>query len=347
MRILRPLLLALLALAVVTSTATAQSSAPTIKLPGGGEIKVKLPAPKPAKGKGKSKKRPKPSLNRIQIGIAEEKPDFLSNPLFLSLGLKIARRSVAWDTFEYDWQIAEIDTWMKAAQAAGIRPLITFNRSRVGTKRHMIPTRAQWLQGFNEFRRRYPWVRDYAATNESNHTPPTVKYPKLAAQFYNDMRKACRHCKIAAATLNEQPSKKNMETWIKTFRKALGSHKPRYWAVHNYFGANNFSLSGTKRILKATKTGEIWVTETGGLVIRRTGNFAGKLKMREGIAHATKAWRFIFDKMLTASPRIKRAYLFHWNAAGPTDTWDSGLVGPDGRARGGLTLLQNRLKKRR
>ncbi|MDQ3739361.1 MAG: hypothetical protein M3389_00325 [Actinomycetota bacterium] len=340
MRLLRPFLLALLVLAFATTTAAAQ----TIKLPGGGEITVKLPAGKPSKpGKGKAKKKaPKQTLNKIQIGIAEEKPDVFTDPLFLSLGMKIARRSVAWDTFQYDWQIAEIDTWMKAAQAAGIRPLITFNRSRV--ERHVIPTRAQWLQGFNEFRRRYPWVRDYAASNESNHTPPTVHNPKLAAQYYTDMRKACRHCKVAAATLNEQPSKKLMETWVKTFRKALGRHKPKYWAIHNYYGANNFSLSGTRRLLRATKSGEIWVTETGGLVVRRSGNFAGKLKMKEGAAHATRAWRFIFDKMLTVSPRIKRAYLFHWSATGPTDTWDSGLVGPDGVPRGGLTILQQKLK---
>jgi hypothetical protein len=338
MSLLRPLVLALLALALTAAPAAAQK----IKLPGGGEIEVKLPG-KNAKGKNKAKTL----LNRVQIGIAEEKAEVFTDPLFLSLGMKIARRSVSWDTFEYDWQIEDVDRWMKAAQAAGIRPLISFNRSRIGEKRHVIPTRAQWLKGFNEFRRRYPWVRDFAATNESNHTPPTVQRPKLAAQFYLDMRKACRHCKIAAATLNEQPKKKNMETWVKTFRKALGRHKPRYWAIHNYYGANNFSLSGTKRLLKATKTGEFWVTETGGLVIRRTGNFAGKLKMREGTAHAPKAWRFIFDKMLTVSPRIKRAYLFHWNASGPTDTWDSGLVDASGKPRGGLQILQKLLAKRR
>lgn len=344
MRLLRPLFLALLALALTASAAPAQRQAPVIKLPGGGQIKVNLPKPKAPKGKGKAKKRGTRSV-KVQIGIADEKAAMFTDPRFLALGIRTARRSVAWDTFEYDWQIADVDEWMTDAQAAGVRPLISFNRSRIDEKRHVIPTRAQWLAGFNEFRRRYPWVTDFVASNESNHTPPTAKYPKLAAQYYNDMRKACRTCRIAAATINEHPKKKFMEGWIRRFRKAVGRrHRPKYWALHNYYGANNFSLKGTKRFLRATKHGEVWITEAGGLVARRSADFAGKLNMREGITHSTRAWKFIFDRMLTFSPRIKRAYLYHWNSGSTTDTWDSGLIGDDGQPRGGLQVIQDRLK---
>ncbi|HEV3000716.1 MAG TPA: glycosyl hydrolase [Solirubrobacteraceae bacterium] len=338
MRLLRPLLLALLAAAVVTTGALAQS---TIPLPGGGNVTVKLPPEK-----GKKKKRATRS-NKVQVGIADEKSTMFTDQRFLALGMKIARRSVAWDTFEYEWQAKEIDEWLQKARAAGVSPLISFNRSRIDSKRHVIPTRAQWLAGFREFRQRYPWVTDFAATNESNHTPPAVKFPKLAAQYYKDMRKACPTCRIAAATINERPEKKWMEGWIARFRKALGRHRPKYWALHNYYGANTFSLKGTNRFLKATKSGQVWITEVGGLVARRSENFAGKLKMKEGMAHSTRAWRFIFDKMLTASPRIKRAYLYHWDSVGPTDTWDSALVGYDGKPRGGLAIVQAKLKKRR
>ncbi len=335
MRLLRPLLLALVALAVASSGAAAQS----VKLPGGGTVTVKLP---PEKGKKTKKYK-----SRAQIGIADEKSTMFRDPLFRSLRMKIARRSVAWDTFQYDWQVAEIDAWMNGARAAGISPLISFNRSRLASKRHMIPTRAQWLASFKKFRARYPWVRDFVASNESNHTPPTVHKPKLAAQYYLAMRKACpRKCRIAAATINERPEKKYMETWIKTFVKAA-KHRPKYWALHNYYGANTFNLSGTQRFLKATKKGQVWITEVGGLVTRRSGNFAGKLKMREGLAHSTRVWKFIFDSVLTVSPRITRAYLYHWDSVGPNDTWDSALVGYDGKPRAGLAVVQAKLMKRR
>ena len=221
-----------------------------------------------------------------------------------------------------------------------MEPLISFNRSRV--KLNARPTRAQWLAGFKAFRKRYPAVREFVATNESNHTAPTHKSPKLAAQYYKDMRLACPTCKIAAATINERPGTSTVK-WIKDFRKALGSHRPKYWAVHNYYGANTFSTKGTKAILAATKSGEIWITESGGLVARRS-NFLGKLKMKEGLAHSTKAWKFIFDRMLPLSPRIKRFYLYHWNSSSSRDTWDSALIASNNRARSGLAVVKQRLE---
>jgi hypothetical protein len=346
MRRLRPLILALLALTLTASVALAQAQVPVIKLPGGGEIKVKLPKPKVPKGKGKAKDKVKAKAFTVQFGMADQKRDMFTDPRFLQLGLRHARRSVGWDMFEYDWQVQDVDDWLNDARRAGIRPLITFARSRVHAKIHLVPTRAQVRDTFYKFRARYPWVTDFVATNESNLNPPGAKNPKLAAQYYNDMRKACRHCKVAAATILETPTKKFLEGWIKRFVKAAG-HRPKYWALHNYYGANTRSVSGTKRMLKATKSGEVWVTEVGGLVARRTPNFIGKLKMPEGLSHATRATRFIFDRMLSISPRIKRVYLYHWNAVSTADTWDSALIGPDGRARSALAIVQSKLKKRR
>lgn len=348
MRLLRLLPVALIAVALgIPAASAAQKDAPTIPLPGGGQIKVKLPEPKPAKGKGKGKKgKGKSRTSKVQVGIADEKPQMFSDERFRALGMKTARRSVAWDVFEYDWALREVDDWLREARAAGVRPLITFGRSRVHERTHFIPTRAQYKHAFQTFRARYPWVTDFVATNESNYSDPGFKRPELAAKFYNDMRAACRHCKVAAATLLEVPGReKYMRTWVKRFVKAAG-HRPKYWAVHNYVSANRFSVKGTKEMLKVTKRGEIWITEVGGLVKRRS-SFNGKVKMKEGLAHATQVTRFIFDRIITASPRIKRVYLFHWNAAGPTDTWDSGLVGADGIARGSLDIVASKLKKRR
>jgi hypothetical protein len=346
MRLLRLFPIALIALALaLPATAPAQGTAPTIPLPGGGNIKVKLPVPKPAKGKGKAKKKSKAKAHSVQVGIADEKPQMFADARFRALGLKTARRSVAWDVFQYDWALAEVDEWLREARAAGVRPLVTFGRSRVHGRIHMIPTRAQYKDSFRQFRARWPWVTDFVASNESNYSDPGFKRPELAARYYNDMKAACRHCKVAAATLLEVPGReKYMRKWVKRFLKV--AKKPKYWAVHNYVSANKFSVKGTREMLKVTKKGEIWITEVGGLVKRRS-NFNGKVKMKEGLAHATQVTRFIFDKILTASPRIKRVYLFHWNAAGPEDSWDSGLVGADGIARGALNIVQQKLKKAR
>ena len=78
------------------------------------------------------------------------------------------------------------------AMHPGVRTAIPCQLRRWRRNWLAAATRAQWRASFREFRRRYPWVKDFVASNESNHTPPTVKYPRLAAQYYLDMRRACR-----------------------------------------------------------------------------------------------------------------------------------------------------------
>ena len=57
-----------------------------------------------------------------------------------------------------------------------------------------------------------------------------------------------------------------MERWLKVFKQT--AKKPRIWGLHNYRDTNKRKgqrLGGTKRLLKAVK-GEVWLTETGGIV---------------------------------------------------------------------------------
>ena len=92
---------------------------------------------------------------------------------------------------------------------------------------------------------------------------PTFKNPKRAAQYYNVVAQDCRGCKIVAADVIDET---NMERWLKVFKKT--AKKPRIWGLHNYRDTNKRKgqrLGGTKRLLKAVK-GDVWLTETGGIV---------------------------------------------------------------------------------
>ena len=89
------------------------------------------------------------------------------------------------------------------------------------------------------------------------------------------------------------------------------------------------------------------MTEVGGLVKRRTKNVPGKAKLKEGVGHAALVTRYIFDRLARVSPRIRRIYLYHWNAEGPASSWDSGLIGADGRPRPAFTAFQNVLRQMR
>ena len=294
--------------------------------------KKKLPKLKPVSGKLKAK-----------VGIADQKNQFFVDPRFKALKLKMARRSVAWDTTQYDWQVADVDAWMSAARKAGVTPVITFSRSRINAKRHQVPTAAQMTKAFKAFRAKYPWAKEFVASNESNHFgEPTGRRPKLAAQYYKGMRKACPSCKIAGATLLDQP---NLVSWSKTFIKAAGE-QPKYWAMHNYVSANRFDDTRTVQFLRAVK-GDIWLTEVGGLVKRRTKEQRGKARLKEGVAHAAQVTKYIFNELARVSPRITRIYLYHWNSDGPRSSWDSGLVDHKGKARPAFTALEQFLKGKR
>jgi hypothetical protein len=275
----------------------------------------------------------------VTVGIADQKPDFLRDARFLKLGVRNARLSVAWDALKTPWQVTELETWLDGAREAGIDPLITFDRSRLAGKGRKLPTAAQFQTQFKAFRARYPWVHTFSAWNEANFCgQETCRHPELVARYYLAMKRACPTCKVLGADLLDL---KSMDKWIKRFVKVAG--QPKYWGFHNYVTANRFQTNRTKQLLKLVK-GQIWLTETGGLVARRNKSL---ISLPQGTSHAAKVTRFILRDLPKLSPRISRIYLYHWDSSTALDSWDSGFVGSDGRARPSLGILKTVLSSLR
>ena len=278
-----------------------------------------------------------PSADALTIGIADQKPDMFSDPRFLSSDLHFARRAVPWDALTSPTQTAEIDTWLAAAHAAHVNPLLSFTHS--STQRRRLPTPERLLYEFRRFRARYPWVTDYASWNEANHCgEPTCHRPELVAAYWRKLSRECPSCRILAAEVLDMP---NMTSWVKAFRRAA-KIEPRYWGIHNYIDANRLRTTGTRRLLKAVR-GQIWFTETGGIVSRVNRR---KVTFPESAEHAATATRFLFDELIPLSRRITRVYLYHWNSNPGPKTWDSGLIGPSGKPRPAYRVLQRVLTQR-
>jgi hypothetical protein len=199
------------------------------------------------------------------------------DPRFATSGISTARLSVSWDALSSPWQTAEIDAWLDAARAAGVEPLVSFGHSRID--RRSLPTPERFLYEFRRFRARYPWVKEYATWNEANHCgEPTCHRPRLVAAYYRKLRRECPDCRILAAEVLDMP---NMVRWVRAFRRAAGE-EPRYWGLHNYLDANRRRTTGTRRMLRAVK-GQVWFTETGGIVRRRNRR---KVTFPESANHA-------------------------------------------------------------
>jgi hypothetical protein len=277
------------------------------------------------------------SAQALTIGIADQKPDMFTDPRFLAADLHYARRAVPWDALTSPTQTAELDTWLNAARTANVNPLISFTHS--STNRRQLPSPERLLYEFRRFRARYPWVTDYATWNEANHCgEPTCHRPELVAAYWRKLRVACPTCRILAAEVLDMP---NMTSWVKAFRHRA-KVEPRYWGIHNYIDANRLRTIGTRRLLKAVK-GQIWFTETGGIVSRTNRR---KVTFPESTEHAAKATRFLFDDLIPLSRRITRVYLYHWNSEPGPKTWDSGLIGPTGKPRPAYRVLQRVLAQR-
>lgn len=277
----------------------------------------------------------------LTVGIADQKPEMFTDPLFTGLGLRDARIAIAWNALHVRWQRQDLDAWMAAAHAAGVRPLITFDHARSTSerKRKQLPRPGQLAHELRMLRRRYPWVRQFASWNEANYCgEKTCHRPQLVAAYYRALKLACPSCRILAAELLDMPG---MTWWVKGFiRKA--KLQPKYWGLHNYLDANYLRTSGTRALLRATK-GEIWFTETGGIVSRTNRR---KVTFPESAEHAAMATRFLFDDLIPLSRRITRVYLYHWNSEPGPKTWDSGLIGPTGKPRPAYRVLQRILAQR-
>ena len=273
------------------------------------------------------------------VGIGEQHPQLFTQTPFQELGVENVRFIAAYDALDSDWQRTDIDAYLNAARAAGVKVLLGFNHSRDPKKAHSLPTVKAYARAVAKFRGRYPWVTEYLTWNEANHcSQPTCRNPKRAAQFYLALRKQCSGCKIVAADVLDGA---NMVSWSKAFQRAVGSKRRVIWGIHNYIDANRFRKTGTKALLKAVK-GDLWFTETGGLVKRQNKS---TLKLPGSIRHQAKATTYVF-KLAALSSRVKRVYFYHW-APAPTvkQTWDSALVDKHAKPRPAYDVLRTWLRK--
>ena len=257
------------------------------------------------------------AASAVTIGVADQRSLFLTNSSFQRTLIGHARILVAWDAMTIDAQRAELDTWFAAAQAAGVTPLVTFGKSRAHPDD--LPTPERYAAVVRAFRARYPRVREFSTWNEANSCGErTCRRARLVAAYYRRLRIACPGCTLLASDLVDQP---NAGEWAREFRRAA-TVQPTRWGLHNYLDVNRYTTSYTRQVLAATQ-GQLWLTETGGLVDR---NNASTTPIPQGFTHAAMATDFLLRTMRRLSGRIQRIYVYNWVANAPGFSWDSGIV---------------------
>jgi hypothetical protein len=268
------------------------------------------------------------------IGISDEQAATFSDPLFQVMKLKYARYVTPWNSITKE--PARLDEWLQAARAQGVRPLIAFEHTRgqlCPGRKCKGPSVSQYKRAWRAFHKKYPWVKDISPWNEANSaTQPTGKHPELAAAYYNVVRASCRGCSIVAADVLDL---NNMRRYLAKFlAKAKG--KPRLWGIHNYRDTNRFRQTGTKQLLAAVK-GQVWFTETGGIVKFTTQG--GRKALPKSESRAKRAMDYMFKLAALDSKRVKRVYVYQWKVNFAGDRFDAGVVRPDGKPRPSYDVL--------
>ncbi len=269
---------------------------------------------------------------RALVGMGDQKPAMFTDARFHWLGVRDARIVVSWDVQRQGYERTWASTWLLRAKAAGVEPLVAFGHAWGGPKRQQLPSVAAYRAAFERFRRAYPWVRNYTPWNEANHcSQPTCNNPERAAAYTDVISEACPRCTVVAGDVLDQP---NMVSWLRRFQRAV-KHMPQVWGLHNYLDANRLRTSGTRRML-ATVRGRVWITETGGLVYRK--HYRAQIAFPESAAHAAEVTNFVLSFANTHA-RIRRVYIYQWNAVTLFQNWDSGLIDSFGQRRPAFDAL--------
>jgi hypothetical protein len=271
-----------------------------------------------------------PAAAEQMLGFADQKPSMFFDQRFADLKIRDARINVPWDVLQDSVTRQNVDAWMFAAKLSGVRPLVTIDRSRRRGRQAVNPTPALLASQVRQWRARWPGqIRQLSTWNEGNIN----KRPELVATWWLAIRRACLGCTVLGADIVDRS---NAVSWARRFVKAA-KRAPAIWGLHDYVDANTFKTKGTRAFLKGV-TGKVWLTETGGVLRRAktTVRFSGT-----GSTHAARATGFVLKQILPIDrERIERVYLYSWSTAPNDLTWDSGLIGPDGKARPALRVVR-------
>jgi hypothetical protein len=287
------------------------------------------------------------AAGRYRVGVSEQAPAMFDTPAWQRLGLTRVRYLAPWDWYRQGHE-AEVTGFMNAARARGQDVLVTFTahrgcfdgRAYAPGPACRAPSARAYREAIRTFDDRFPWVRTYSAWNEVNHiSQPTFTSPKLAVRYYRVLlhESRTRGFRVMAADLLDTA---NLFPYLRAFlRRAPG--RPRLWGLHNYQDVNLHTSADTRRML-ATVPGELWLTETGGIV--RFGD-SGQFGYSESRAAQSTRWLFTLAGRYDAPRRgrrstLTRVYVYKWFGEPPDSRFDAGLTDMYGTPRAGYFVFQ-------
>ena len=126
----------------------------------------------------------------------------------------------------------------------------------------------------------------------------------------------------------------DVKSYLRRFLRA-SKGAGRIWGLHNYKDVNRRQSTGLRNVLSVTR-GQVWLTETGGIV--KFGKDFPYSKKR-----AAQRTKYMFQ-LAKRYPRVKRLYNYRWFGEPRSARFDAGLVNANGSSRPGLTQFRKSIK---
>lgn len=282
-----------------------------------------------------------------KVGIGDLNATTFVNPLFKPLKMKMARYVTPWDVMSNVAYKNQLINWTDQARKVNQRMLVAFEASRTPGKERKAPSVKAYTRALKRFKAAFPGVKDIQAWNEVNRCQyvneegfvlgqPICKNPKKAAQYYMAALKVFpprKGYKVTGLDILDGANVKPAVRYIKKFLK-FAKPRPKFWGIHNYSDTNRFDTKRTKALLRATRSGDIWLTETGGIVSLGK-NFPYNTK------RAAKALGCMFT-LAKSNRRITRLYVYNFQGIKKGKLFDAGLINPNNTKRPGYNVVKNR-----
>jgi hypothetical protein len=284
-------------------------------------------------------------------GIGDQQTNMFTNPLWLQLHTKISRYIAPYDAAVQPYSLQLAREWIGEAEADHQQVLVAFYHSEYTPTK--MPSATVYQRDVKKFLALFPKVKQYQAWNEANrgtiveivkgkrHTALVSPSATQSAQYYKALRAVCRGCSLTGLDILDGPSVSPSLRYIGEYKHEIAHLKvpmPQLWGLHNYSDTNRFQSTRTRAILAAVP-GQVWLTETGGIV-QFGSTFPNK--KGAGLTRAAKALSYMF-KIAASNSRIKRLYIFQWSGATGAARFDAGLTDPSYLPRPGYVVVCKQL----
>jgi hypothetical protein len=277
-------------------------------------------------------------------GIGDEQAELFSDPNWKQLHTRIARYIAPYDAAVHPFSLDKARVWIKAAEAQHVQVLVAFYHSEYTPTR--MPSVATYQHDVQKFVKLFPHVKQYQSWDESNrgNIPNVLASPSAAAaaQYYQALIRVCKGCTVLGLDILDQDNISPTLQYIAEFKQEIGKLRtimPSIWGLHNYSDINRLESWRTRELGRALG-GQLWLTETGGIV-----QFGGAFpnKSGSGLKRAAKVLGYMFN-VAGSQSQIKRLYIYDWTGGTARTRFDAGLADAHDVPRPGYVVVCKKLR---